>query len=199
MQYIMDMGGKVAPDKSSILASNRFIRKQLRRHTWRSLNGLALPVLTHARDLGTHINFGQSLVGKTINDRIKQAMAVCAKISGLQVTRKRKASIVRSIVLAKAMYGIEAAPPCDALLTKLGSRILKCVGFRNKVKCNALAFDLVQEAGDLDPRLHVMVNRVVMIRRMVARSAGVLHKIRNILQAYDDLGMAGSDRGSHQA
>ena len=197
MQYIMDMGGKVAPDKSSIFASNRFIRKQLRKQRWHSLNGLVIPVSTHARDLGTHINFGQTLVGKTINDRMKQALTVCTKISGLQVTRKRKAHIVRSIVLAKATYGSEAAPPCDALLAKLASRILKCVGFRSKVKCNAIAFDLTQEAGDLDPRLHVMVNRVLMVRRMIARSSGVLDKIRNIVKAYDDLSMAGSDRGCH--
>ena len=44
-----------------------------------------------------------------------------------------------------------------------------------------------------------MVNRVIIIRRMVARNVGVVQKIRNILQAYDDLGMEGSDRGSHHA
>ena len=113
--------------------------------------------------------------------------------------RKKKAKLVRAVVLAKAVYGAEAAPPCDALLDKLGSKILKCIGFKSKVKCNALAFDLTQEAGDLDPWLNVLVNRTLTLRRIVARSPGVLDKIFSIIRAYDELGMAGTDRASTNA
>ena len=108
------------------------------------------------------------------------------------------ARLVRAVVLAKAMYGVEAAPPSRALMQKLASKILKCIGFRSKVKCNALAFDLAQDAGDLDPRLHILINRTVMIRRMVARSPNIVTKIKTILQVYNELGMAGSDKGAEQ-
>ena len=75
LQYCKDLGARVAPDKSFTFSTDKKVRKKLVHHFWMPIHA-TLNVLRHTRDLGTHLSFGASLIGTTINNRVEEAIKI---------------------------------------------------------------------------------------------------------------------------
>ena len=55
-------------------------------------------------------------------------------------------------------------------------------------KSNAIVFSLASCKQDVDPRIHLFVNRVLCMRRIMAKHSGAHQQVVEILKAYDKLG-----------
>ena len=96
------------------------------------------------------------------------------------------------MVLSKALYGCEAAPIASNVLDKLTTTLRKAMGFRGHFTSNDLAFQVSNEAGDLDPRLNVYLRRFTLLRRVLARSPEYLTKVTQLVKMYGDLSTPGT-------
>ena len=170
IQYCIDLGARVAPDKSFTFSSDKKVRKKLVTHLWTPI-GKILNVLRHTRDLGTHISFNASMVGTTVNQRIEDAIKTVEKIARLPFSVKVKATLIRMAAFPKALYGIEAAPCTLAKLQALRTVVLKAVGPSSTLRSPAMVFAAAVDGDDLDPYAQVASLRLTTMRRTNRSSA----------------------------
>ena len=192
IEYVTDIGGKLAPDKSVLFSTSRVTRRSLRLRSWRRLCGTRIQVKCAFRDLGTHINLGMRQAGATINDRMKAACSTAERIVNLPMTNAKKQRILRGLTLAKALYGTEAAPPSCTAIAHLRAVMVDALGFRGHFTCAELAFQVSQVAGELDPLINIFVRRATLLRRIIARFPDVRHIARLAIRIYGDLAMPGT-------
>ena len=128
LEYVQDIGGKVAPDKSTAFSTNRTTRKKLRLHKWTALNNKTVDVITNGRDLGSHLNTGDRLTGTTIVARIKDTIKTATRLARTDFTHEKKAMAVEAVLSAKALYATEAAPASQDWIRKLSTAITRAVG-----------------------------------------------------------------------
>ena len=86
------------------------------------------------------------------------------------MTMRKKSIIVQMLILAKALYGTEAAPARADKVAHLNSTIVKAMGYRSKFICTALAHDQLHIDNDLDPRVNMAVRKCVVLRRYISKS-----------------------------
>ena len=132
-----------------------------------------LEVNTECRDLGTHVNVGEKLVGKTVNDRVDEAIKILRKIRRFPISKKKKAILIRTAGLSKALYGCEAAPVGTAHTKKLGKAILDIIGPKSGKRSRSLAFSVCSDGQDLEPEANILSRRVAMLRRMMSKHKDV--------------------------
>lgn len=70
LEYIADVGGRVVEDNSTGFSTNNAAIRLLREYKWTAINGGHVEAITNARDVGSHINTGDRLIGTPINKRI---------------------------------------------------------------------------------------------------------------------------------
>ena len=97
IEYVTDIGGKMAPDKSVLFSTCRLTRRTLRLRSWRRLCGASVQVKCAFRDLGSHVNLGMRQVGTTINDRIKAACSTAERVVNLPMSNAKKQRILRGL------------------------------------------------------------------------------------------------------
>ena len=175
------------PDKSVTFSSCRAHRALLRVKEWQSLGGTKVKVATNVRDLGTHLNFGDALIGSTINDRMVLATDIADKVARVTMPRVKKLRIIKGLILAKSLYGTEAAEPSCKRVDALTTAIVKAMGIRNERRSIALAYEANQEAGELDPRINMLVRKVTLLRRIIARRPDMQKIISGIIDEYNTL------------
>ena len=101
--------------------------------------------------------------------------------------RIKKLRIIRGLIIAKSLYGTEAAEPSCKRIDALTTAIVKAMGIRNETRSLALAFEATQEAGDLDPRINMLVRKVILLRRIIARRPDMQVIISGIIDEYNTL------------
>ena len=80
------------------------------------------------RDLGGQLCLGSRLLGTTINQRIHKATELCLALCHRPWSRESKIKVVNTLVLATGLYGVDAAPPAERMLSKLATALAKAIG-----------------------------------------------------------------------
>ena len=148
------------------------------------MGGAVAKVVTTVRDLGTQLNVGKRNLGTTINSRFEAGANMAEKLKRLPFPRPKKMLIVKMLILAKALYGTEAAPASQDRINHLNSTIIKATGYKSKFICTALAHDGMLVDDDLDPRLNMIVRKCTLMRRIVAKEEDKLKDIQRIISLY---------------
>lgn len=152
-------------------------------YVWNPL-GQDLDVLTHTRDLGTHLFLNVALIGSSVNDRIKESTKTIDKISRLPFTTNVKATLIRVSVFAKALYGIEAAPCTASCVVKLRTLVVNAVGPHSSMRSPGLVFMAAADGDDLDPVAQVASLRPTTMRRLLAWYPSLKPEAEQLLEFY---------------
>ncbi len=192
LQFFLDIGARISIPKSFVCSNVRVLRKELRGLDWPQLKGKKLQVLNHTRDLGTHATYAGRYVGATLVARAKEAVATARRARRLPHPKHAKARLARTVVLAKALYGCEAAPLSDQVTRQLQAALTKLVGSPADRACNALTFDLCSAGQDLDPVAQILARRVVMGRRMIAKRPARGTVVKKLLHWYKEAEQEGT-------
>jgi hypothetical protein len=80
LEYIRDIGAKVAPAKCYAFSTVADTRTKLGAHCWPTIDR-PVPTKSAFRDLGGHLNFGKTLTGATVNARIEAATTYAHKVA----------------------------------------------------------------------------------------------------------------------
>ena len=109
-QHLEDMGARLAPKKSITWSSSPVARKWLAQHRWTKPGG-TIRVITDGKDLGCHMNAAvKRFVGTTLTQRLQKVAEEVDVLNKVRAPYQRKAMILRSAKLPKALYGCETAP-----------------------------------------------------------------------------------------
>ena len=84
-QYVQDMGGRIAPNKSHTFSSCQATRRWLERHKWRRLH-TKVPVCSSFRDLGAHLSTSKRMEAQTLTRRIQKATKTVRRLQRVNVT-----------------------------------------------------------------------------------------------------------------
>ena len=190
-QYIAEMGARVAAKKSILFSNCKATRLALKKHTWRS--GEKIPVVKHARDLGAHISTDNRAYSQTLRARVHDATRMVLIIHRLPVTFKRKAAIIRTKAIPKALYGCEAALMHPAAQLSLTAAIKQAISPSSSQKATDLTFVTSSHGHDLDPETIIFVRRLTLLRRMTAKRPRLLAKVQSIYRDYASNGYTGTD------
>ena len=163
---IQDMGAKISPLKSLAFSTEAKARRALRAHTWQHI-GATLTVQNNFRDLGAHLNMTMRVNSSTTTNRIKQATGSVKALRWLPLTTDEKASIIRTHILPKALYGAEIAHIPDQHMRALQTAILDIVAPNSTRRNPSMAFLTCSAGTDLDPEVALYVRRVKLFRRAV--------------------------------
>ena len=194
-QYLSDVGARIAPSRSYVFSTNRVTRQRLRDHLWEVL-GTKVPVVTHMRDLGSHLSVGATLQGATITARLKKACRIVYKIAKTNLAFFNKAKLIRTVALATGLYGSEAAPVCDQALASLRTAIARTIGPHSRLTNNAMKFLLESHGTDLDPAVEVLSRRVMVLKRILAKHSHMQALVQDIHLQYAARGFLGTDTSS---
>ena len=184
------MGGKVAPKKSLVFSTCAQTRKWLKRKFWKPVQG-GIRVANHFRDLGTHLNLTFVGCGKTVNDRIWWAVKVVKAIARLPLTCAEKAKLIRATPLAAAKYGTPAAHVGTASACALRTAVVDAIGPKTTKRCPCRTLEFNSHGDDLDPEIVFGIEKFIISRRVLAKDPTLISVVRDILDAYADLGVVG--------
>ena len=108
------------------------------------------------------------MFGCTLNDRIAMGTSIANSLSRFSWESADKQAVVRTLVLSTALYGCEIAPYAIGAMGKLYTAIAKAIGPYSHATSNPMAYNLV-EGPNLDPTEEVLVRRISLLRRMLAK------------------------------
>ena len=92
--------------------------------------------------------------------------------------------VVQANILAAALYGAETTHVNKQALSKLRSAVAFAIGPKSKKRNVDLAFEVSKTAKDLDPYTHIIYNRVINARRMMANNDEYKDIIAKIITRY---------------
>ena len=167
-KFFADLGAKVAVNKCFTFASDGGTRRFLTEMHW-DADGLQIPCVGEFRDLGTHFNLTHNVSGATITERMVKGIAMAKRLKWLPVSRCTKERIVRANILPASLYGAEAAHINKEVMNRLRAAIASAIGPRSRKRSVDLTFCFCNSAKDLDPKVHLLYNRLAGIRRMMAK------------------------------
>ena len=170
-RYIEAIGAKIAPAKCYTFSTVPATRAKLRHHLWDSF-GRTVATKTSFRDLGGHLNLGSALSGATVNRRLATATDYANKICRMPWSYSDKAKVVQCLVLPKAFYGAEAAPPASSASDKLSRAIACAVGPHSQSSSNLI---IQHTAGRscFEPAAYLLQRRCMMMRRMLVKHLNI--------------------------
>ena len=145
----------------------------------------------HFRDLGAHISTGARLFGCTLNDRIDCGTSIASRLCLFSWDYVDKQAVVRTLVLPTALYGCEIAPYAIGAMGKLYTAIAKAIGPYSHASSNPMAYNLV-EGPNLDPTEEVLVRRITLLRRMLAKHPSLQAICDHIFRHYAHAGAHGT-------
>ena len=192
--YIEDMGGKAAPDKSYTFSTNRITRQRLRQHCWEAIGEKKVKVVVRARDLGGQLCLSDNFTGATLTARMQDATLGIDRIRRTGYPYHQKAKAIRLASLPKALYGCEASPACDHVMARLRSAISNTIAPRSTLTSATQIFVTSSHGKDLDPEIVMFSRRILMLRRMVCKHEEVQAKVSRVAAIYRQRGL----RGCHQ-
>ena len=181
-QFFTDLGARVAVKKCFTFASDASTRQFLAKFQWDS-TGLLIPCVNNFRDLGTHLNLTKGFNGATLTERMCKGIDMAKRLMWLPISRTSKEKIVRSNILPASLYGAEAAHVNKAVLQRLRSAIARAIGPASHKRNINLTFSFTNSSKDLDPVAHIIYNRVVGLRRIMAKhGTGKVGLVRRIVK-----------------
>lgn len=105
------------------------------------------------------------------------------RLAWMPISRTSKERIVRSNILPASLYGAEAAHVNKAVLQRLRAAIARAIGPASHKRSVNLAYAFTSSSKDLDPVAHVLYNRIIGLRRLMAKhGTGKLGLVRLIIK-----------------
>eukprot|EP00969_Alexandrium_andersonii_P229104 10118005-Alexandrium_andersonii.AAC.1 len=155
----------------------------MRRHIWVSI-GKAVPVRLHARDLGAHASFSKRMVSGTLAQRMMQVRTLALQIACLPAGLQRRCQAVRSKLIPKALYGVEATPASGQALKCLRSSVKRALHVGTMPMANPGLLFCSWGKGNPDPLLRILVSRAKKLRAMFHTSTQWQCDIIEVLRAH---------------
>ena len=166
-------------------ASNKSARFFLNNFSW-DQNGTKIPCSSSFRDLGAHLNCNQSYNGVTLTNRMDRAAQMARKLAWMPMDLRFKEKIVLCNIIPAALYGADAVHVNQAALHRLRTAIAKAIGPASAKRNIDIVFANARASKDLDPETHILFNRVVALRRMMAKHKNKQGMIRIIIRMYNN-------------
>ena len=182
-QYFADIGAKIADKKCFMASTCPSTRSRLRTLQWDG-QGTRIAVVTHFRDLGTHVAMDLTGNATTITSRLRKATVMTRRLKWLPIPKEEKAKAIRTTILPGALYGTEPVK-CNAQeLQALRSAIVDAIGPRSTRRCMAMVFEACSAGGDLDPMVQQLVRKVMLMKRIMAKYPQTKIKVKSAICAY---------------
>ena len=110
------------------------------------------------------------LVGTTLTARMQKVSEEMEALNRVKAPYARKAMVIRSAKLQKALYGCEVAPANEGCLRTLRTRIAKTLTYTTEHRSADLTFATCSHGPDLDPDILFLSKRAVAFRRYYTRT-----------------------------
>ena len=150
-------------------------------------HGLEIPNTNNFRDFGTHLNLTRNTSGVTLTARMLKAIDMAKRLARLPITTEFRERVLQSNVLPAALYGCEAAHINTSAFNKLITAIVAAIEPHSTRRSTDFVFLFTSTAKDLDPESYVLYNRVVALRRQVAKKQGAKVTIQQSIMAYNSV------------
>eukprot|EP00973_Karenia_brevis_P044617 6180102-Karenia_brevis.AAC.1 len=183
IQHLIDLGGKIAPKKSKLLATMANHRNWLARYTWEPIHAV-VEVVHQMRDLGSQLVLGGQECVSISRARLKTATATVRRIHRLPHSRKQKIHFVKAVGHAQGLYSAEASHIDEIELDNYSRAVLDAIGPGNQMRSKAMVYALADDEGDICPSIAILHKRVQYIRRMHARWPDLYTKMLRIFDQY---------------
>ena len=167
---------------------------------------IAITVVNHFRDLGAHISLDHTNTNTTLGNRFRKATQWVKRFRGLPISHSQKLTTIRTMVLPAALYGADVGHCPKVELQALESAIASTIGTSNKRRSVPLVMELCSTNGEIDPRIHMLTRKVVLLLRILAKYPETKVKVQALLCAYHTqhrkgteawLGLDGEDQHQH--
>ena len=167
---------------------------------------ITITVVNHFRDLGAHVCLDHTNTNTTIANRLRRATQWVKRLRGLPITHAQKLTTIRSMILPAALYGAEVGHCPKAELQALETAIANAVGPRSNRRSVPLTMEMCSTSGEIDPRVHLLVRKITLLLRILAKFPHSKTKVQALLCAYHTQhrqgttawqGMKGEDQHTH--
>eukprot|EP00969_Alexandrium_andersonii_P303432 13414272-Alexandrium_andersonii.AAC.1 len=185
-RYVSDLGAVLSASKCKILTNSAQVKRVLKTTTFPVLNKRIVTTM-HARDLGAHVSVGVKMVGATCTQRMAKGAEAAKRVGSLPVGEQGKQQAIGAKVLTMGLYGSPATPVAKAGLAHLRATIAKALDPKASTNRSA-SLTFLARRRDLDPRHHVVVNRILAFRRMWCVVPELREVFAEILQEYIQAG-----------
>ena len=189
--FMKDIGAELAPTKSTTFSTNRKTRQRLRDHNWER-SGQKIKVVVHARDLGSHLTTAVTMCAPTLTNRMVEAAQLINRIARTNLTTTMRAHVIRMAGIAKGLYGVECSAENGQALQKLRVAIANAIAPKSSLRSLDLTFATANLGRDLDPLIILMVRRVSMLRRMLAKHDHLQTMVQQTWENYRKNGHQGT-------
>jgi hypothetical protein len=123
-------------------------------------------------------------VGTTLTARIRDTTKSVIRLGKTKAPYPRKAAVVRTKMLPKALYGCETAPINEAAMRTLRSEVADAVAYTTKRRSLDLTYTTSSHGTDSDPDIEVYVRRVTSFKRAIVTNECNRKMIDTILEIY---------------
>ena len=165
-----------------------------------------IKVANHFRDLGAHMSMDKTNTNLTLTQRLRRATQWVRRLRSLPITHEQKIQTIRTMILPAACYGSEVGHCSQVELKALRTAIVEAIGPKSARRSVPLIMELVGAQGDIDPAVHMLVRKVSLLLRIIAKFPSTKIKVRSLLCAYATqhrkgtpgwLGLEGEDEHRH--
>jgi hypothetical protein len=111
---------------------------------------------------------------------------------------EKKAKILRSAKIPKALYGCEVAPVNETALRTLRTAVSRTLTFTTEHRSADLTFATASHGPDTDPEISIFARRAMAVRRFFNKSKANAEKVKQIMQEYSKRGEPGMHRDEEQ-
>ena len=189
MIHLVDLGGKIAPDKSKLFSTMETYRQWLATYQWPSINS-TIRVFTHFRDLGSQINVSGAHITVVSANRTRVASQVVYRITRLPHSLTQKARFMLASAHNMAFYGCEASPFNVSSITSLSTSIVRALGSSVQSHSQPMVY-LLSGHPYLEPFTYIYRRRINLFTRFFTQWPSYVAKLHEILAAYNRIGYPG--------
>ncbi len=184
-QYFADIGARIADRKCFSFAGDPKTREFLAAYVW-DQNGLQIPTVNNFRDIGGHLNLTAANNGNTLTDRMHKSTLMVKRLRWLPLPLAFKEKVVRANILPAGLYAVEAVWASKATLSTFRAAIANTLGPRSARASNDIVFNNTTCAADLDPVTYILTQRVMGLRRILAKYPQLQSTVADLISKYHD-------------
>ena len=157
------MGAAAATNKSTLFSTSEQGKELLKKHVW-SYSNTTMKVTTSFRDLGSHLNMTAHIGSTTLDRRFSETIESAIRLNRFPISHEYKANCIRTRLLPKALYAVEASKPREALQSKLTTIIKDSIS--NEVQHKDLNITMITSSNgpDLDTETASFTKRYDSLR-----------------------------------
>ena len=195
--FLRSAGATISLTKSCHFASDPGLRKQLRLLTWETGDqddGVQVPVILAGRSLGAHVDYTWRSTGTTLNERIRRTIPVLWRLTLIRAPSHVKAFAALTKAHSRALYGCQTIQVGDCTMAAYLAAAARALEQRTaSQRAPALLFAAVSSKPQLDPRVAVLLQRVVELRRQLAKQPRLAELVAVSVRKYMALNYVGTE------